>query len=193
MKIKLLTFLSLSLLLASCSQDDTRDNVVPIQKPIERPTTIDGNNASRLGLVSYKLLKESGPIHPQGLNADESLTLEHNGSTYRLIMQTDNNLVLYRETPGNRIVLWHSNTHRTDIIGGSRLVAQTDGNLVIYTYDNTPLWSSNTATNYYVDGPHFKLQLYSKTGAAIPTGYRIKLILGGNNQERHEIVVEDFL
>ena len=191
MKIKLLALLSLSVFLASCSQDDILDNGnMNVQN--EKQITANGNSMSRLGLTTIKFIKESGPIHPQALNSDESLILKNNDDTYRLIMQADNNLVLYRERPGGyRAVLWHSNTHRVDITG-SRLVAQTDGNLVIYN-NNIPLWSSNTAVNYHVEGPHFKLQLYSRTGAAIPSGYRIKLILGGNNEERNEIVVEDFL
>lgn len=182
-----MTFLSLSMLLASCAQDETRDEVMPTEKQ----TVVKGNTTSRIGLTTLKLLKESGPIHPQVLNTEQSLVLEHDNNVYRLIMQNDNNLVLYRERQGYRTVLWHSNTHRTDV-GGSRLVAQTDGNLVIYTNNNIPIWNSNTAVNYYVNNPHFKLQLYSRAGAAIPTGYRIKVILGGNNEERNDIIVEDF-
>jgi hypothetical protein len=64
--------------------------------------------------------------------------------------------------------------------------------MVIYR-DGNALWSSNTAVNYYVANPHVKLQLYSRTGAAIPSGFRIKVILGGNNEERNDIIVEDFL
>ncbi|WP_250254215.1 hypothetical protein [Chryseobacterium sp. Marseille-Q3244] len=192
MKTKLMTFLSLSMLLSSCAQDETRDEVMPTAKQV----AVNENNTSRIGLTSVKFIKESGPFHPQALNTEESLTLEHNGSVYRLIMQMDNNLVLYRERQGHRTVLWHSNTHRTDV-GGPRLVAQTDGNLVIYSsnsipVNSIPIWSADTTVNYHVDSPHIKIQLYSRTGTFIPSGFRIKVILGGNNEERKDIIVEDF-
>ncbi|ROI00869.1 hypothetical protein EGI05_02120 [Chryseobacterium daecheongense] len=156
----------------------------------EKQSTADGKNTSRfLDLTRYTLLKES-TNHPQTLSAGQSISMEYNGSTYRFIMQADNNLVLYRERPGLTNVLWHSNTYRST--GTPSLIVQNDGNMVIYS-DGNPLWSSNTAVNYYVANPHVKLQLYSRTGAAIPSGFRIKVILGGNNEERNDIIVEDFL
>lgn len=189
MKIKLLTLLSLPLLLASCAQDNVLDDVnANVQN--EKQITADRNSTSRiLDLTRYKLLKES-TNHPQTLNAGQSISMEYGDSTYRFIMQTDNNLVLYRERPGFNTVLWHSNTYRSS--GTPTLIVQNDGNMVIYSNGN-PLWSSNTAVNYHVANPHVKLQLYSRAGAAIPTGYRIKVILGGNNEERNDIIVEDFL
>ncbi len=188
-----MTFLSLSMLLASCAQDETRDEVMPTEKQV----AVNGSNTDRFGsLTSVKFIKESGPMHPQVLNTDESLTLEHNGSVYRLIMQIDNNLVLYRERQGHKTVLWHSNTHRIDVVK-PKLIAQTDGNLVIYAsnsipVNSIPIWHSNTTVNYHVDSPHIKIQLYTRTGAFIPSGYRIKVILGGNNEERKDLIVEDF-
>lgn len=183
-----MTFLSLSMLLTSCAQDETRDEVIPTAKQV----AVNGNNTDRfLDLTSVEFIKESGPSHPQVLTVDQSLTLEHLGSVYRLIMQLDNNLVLYRERQGQRTVLWHSNTHRFDV-GNPKLIAQTDGNLVIYANNTIPIWNSNTAVNYHVDSPHIKIQLYSRTGAFIPSGYRIKVILGGNNEERKDLIVEDF-
>ncbi|MBL1221145.1 hypothetical protein JET18_09860 [Chryseobacterium sp. L7] len=190
MKIKLLALLGLPMLLASCAQDDVLDNTnVNAQNEIH--SGVDKNSTSRgiLDLTRYKLLKES-TNHPQVLEAGQSISMEYGGSTYRFIMQTDNNLVLYRERPGFNMVLWHSNTYRSS--GTPRLIVQNDGNMVIYR-DGNPLWSSNTAVNYHVANPHVKLQLYSRAGAAIPTGYRIKVILGGNNEERNDIIVEDFL
>ncbi len=189
MKTKLLTLLSLPMLLASCAQDNDLE-AVNMNTAIEKSTHADGKNASRgiIDLTRYKLLKES-TNHPQTLSAGQSISMEYGGSTYRFIMQTDNNLVLYRERPGLNTVLWHSNTYRST--GTPSLIVQNDGNMVIYR-DGSPLWSSNTAVNYYVANPHVKLQLYSRAGAAIPTGYRIKVILGGNNEERNDIIVEDF-
>lgn len=71
---------------------------------------------------------------PFTLTADESLT-SPNG-VYRLVMQGDGNLVLYRS---GGVAVWASGTN-----GSNRhAVMQADGNLVVYT-GATPLWSSNT-------------------------------------------------
>jgi len=58
-------------------------------------------------------------------------------AAYRLIMQTDGNLVVYG--PGG--ALWSSRTSGTD----NRVVMQGDGNLVIYTPANSPLWYTGTS------------------------------------------------
>jgi hypothetical protein len=58
--------------------------------------------------------------------------------SYRLILQTDGNLVLY--SASNRAI-WASNT---DGRGVNRLVLQTDGNLVLYTNTGKAVWASNT-------------------------------------------------
>lgn len=60
---------------------------------------------------------------------------------YRLIMQTDGNLVLY--AAGGR-VRWHSWTFGNP---GARAVAQGDGNLVVYAASGRPLWNSGTHGN----------------------------------------------
>ena len=73
-------------------------------------------------------------------------TLGTNGSItsgdgrYRLIMQNDGNLVVYRNSD-NR-ALWGSGTQGTDV---HRAVMQNDGNLVLYHVNNAPAWASNTA------------------------------------------------
>ena len=59
-------------------------------------------------------------------------------SRYRLVSQTDGNLVIYKNT-GNAI--WASNTAGR---GAAKLVMQNDGNLVAYTA-NGAIWASNTA------------------------------------------------
>lgn len=73
----------------------------------------------------------------EGLRRGESL-ISANGR-YRLDLQEDGNLVLYRQTGG--ATLWSSGTAGMTV---SRAVMQDDGNLVIYGY-GTPLWASNTA------------------------------------------------
>lgn len=56
---------------------------------------------------------------------------------YRLVFQTDGNLVIYKVSTGQAI--WNAGS-----MGGNRLSMQGDGNLVVYK-DNTALW--NTQTN----------------------------------------------
>lgn len=64
----------------------------------------------------------------------------HSGNeTYRLIMQSDGNLVLYNVPEGR--ALWASYT----VGAGNWAVMQTDGNLVVYSASNKPLWNSGTA------------------------------------------------
>ena len=173
-----MTFLSLSMLLASCAQDETRDEVMPTEKQV----AVNGSNTDRFGsLTSVKFIKESGPMHPQVLNTDESLTLEHNGSVYRLIMQIDNNLVLYRERQGHKTVLWHSNTHRIDVVK-PKLIAQTDGNLVIYAsnsipVNSIPIWHSNTTVNYMWTRHTLKSSSIQEQELSFLQGTELKLFL----------------
>jgi hypothetical protein len=59
---------------------------------------------------------------------------------FRLVMQNDGNLVVYRNSD-NR-ALWATGTQGSDV---HRAVMQTDGNLVLYHVNNAPAWASNTA------------------------------------------------
>ncbi len=56
----------------------------------------------------------------------------------RLDMQPDGNLVLYDQ---NKKPLWHTSTWGK---GASRLVMQDDGNLVVYSASGAPTWHTNT-------------------------------------------------
>lgn len=186
MKIKLLTFLSLALFLSSCAQDDTLDNV-----NVENRKVQAANEARGISLINLTFIKET-TNHPQRLDPGQSIGFTHYNYTYRLEMQGDSNLVLYQDRPGFTRALWSTNTHRDT--GTPWLIAQNDGNLVIYNNGN-PLWHTNSSVSENVSNPHIKLQLYSKSGAMVPTGIRIKIILGGNNVERKtiaEIDIDDF-
>jgi hypothetical protein len=57
---------------------------------------------------------------------------------YKLIMQTDGNLVLYSPSRA----LWASGTNGTSV---RYLAMQGDGNLVLYGSNSQPIWYSNTA------------------------------------------------
>ena len=68
--------------------------------------------------------------------------LYSNNGYYRLVMQTDGNLVLY--VGSGYHALWSSGTYGQQVTG---VVMQTDGNLVIYNTSRKPIWSSNTWGN----------------------------------------------
>ncbi|WP_437680954.1 hypothetical protein [Sorangium sp. So ce131] len=61
--------------------------------------------------------------------------------TYRLSMQDDGNLVLYRQGP-NPQPLWATGT---DGVAIRHVIMQTDGNLVLYDYAGKSRWASNTS------------------------------------------------
>lgn len=56
---------------------------------------------------------------------------------YRLVAQTDGNIVLYTPTRA----IWASNTYKQLY---DRIVVQGDGNIVAYDGNNHPVWSTNT-------------------------------------------------
>ena len=74
------------------------------------------------------------PADPQ-LRPGEFLTSPDR--TYQLILQTDGNLVLYK----NGLAEWSSGTHGEANV---RLYAQKDGNVVLYS-GSTPIWQTNSA------------------------------------------------
>lgn len=86
----------------------------------------------------------SAAAHKNVLKAGQALKpgkqLRSTNGSYRLIQQTDGNLVLYK----GRTPLWSSVTGRHP---GAYSTMQTDGNLVVYGKNRKPLWSSNTAGN----------------------------------------------
>jgi hypothetical protein len=58
---------------------------------------------------------------------------------YRVIMQSDGNLVLVKN---GKTALWHTTTGKNP---GAWAIMQSDGNLIVYSSANKPLWSSKTA------------------------------------------------
>nr|WP_315028176.1 hypothetical protein [uncultured Chryseobacterium sp.] len=183
MKTKLLTFLSLSMLLASCAQDETRDDVRPAAQQI----VVDGAENASIGTTTVKLIKEV--YHPSVLHAGEAITIEDQGVKYQLVMQYDNNLVLYKIIGNNTDPVWRSNTY--SLSGGStQLIAQNDGNMVIYN-NGIPIWNTNKTVNFFVNDPHMKLQLFSKKDIFGYSGHRIKFVLGGNNQNLNDVFQVD--
>jgi hypothetical protein len=97
------------------------------------------------------------------LLAGQSL-LSPNGR-YRLLYQTDGNLVVYDD--GDRTALWSSLTGGTSV---GQVLMQPDGNLVVYDARMTPVWNSGTAgranarLDMQSDG---NLVVYSPDGVAL--------------------------
>jgi hypothetical protein len=89
------------------------------------------------------------------LSANESLlpdeSLASLNGQYKLIYQTDGNLVLYRTS--DNYPLWSSGTAGRP---AGRCAMQADGNLVIYTPDNVPIWNTGTWEAKY-NGSHLEL------------------------------------
>jgi hypothetical protein len=83
---------------------------------------------------------------------------------YRLILQTDGNLVLY---DNNNRALWASWTDGKKV---SFLAMQPDGNLVLYDNEQMPIWSTHTSgkstSARLIVQPDGNLVLYS--GAMTP-------------------------
>jgi hypothetical protein len=83
-----------------------------------------------------------GPAPCGGMVAGQKLGIGESVSScdgwFNLIMQTDGNVVLYR----NDIAAWATGT---DGLDGQRFTMQSDGNLVLYSGAGKQLWASNTA------------------------------------------------
>ncbi|CAF5067308.1 unnamed protein product, partial [Rotaria sp. Silwood1] len=80
----------------------------------------------------------------EGLAQNDRLTSTNNA--YRLIMQSDGNLVLYcseHTVPENAI--WSSGTcNKSPFVGPYHFAMQSDGNLVIYDTYGRAVWASDT-------------------------------------------------
>jgi hypothetical protein len=89
-----------------------------------------------------------------------------NGS-YRLIMQQDGNLVLYKTVSRSNVAIWSSRTNGQTV---GECDMQTDGNLVIYTPNHKPIWASHTNGH---NGSYLEVQddgnavIYTPDGKAI--------------------------
>lgn len=86
---------------------------------------------------------------------------------YRLVQQSDSNLVLYNE---RNEALWANGMWNR---GVTRTIMETDGNLVSYDASNNSLWASNTFRNpgaYLIMQDDGNLVIYSGTRAIWATG-----------------------
>ncbi len=94
-----------------------------------------------------------------------------NGETYSscdgrfsLAMQTDGNLVLYRNGAG---AIWASNTAGSD---GYAAIMQGDGNFVLYGHHSNPLWASGTNGH---DGATLAVQTDGNLVVYAPGGHAV--------------------
>ena len=78
-------------------------------------------------------------IMPQGNQLGIGAALQSSSKRFRLNMQSDGNLVLYKEP--EHLPIWHTNTVGR---GGFRANLQHDGNFVVYTERSVPIWNSRT-------------------------------------------------
>jgi hypothetical protein len=113
--------------------------------------------------IWYTGTSATGLVNGASLSGATSQYIQSPNRQYRLVMQGDGNLVVYRGSEAQ----WATWTN-----GGSdrRLVMQSDGNLVIYDATNRALWNTQTGGNA---GAVLNLQddgnvvLYSPGGRAI--------------------------
>ncbi|WP_158842873.1 S8 family serine peptidase [Saccharothrix deserti] len=79
-----------------------------------------------------------GDILAKGERLNAGQTKMSQDGRYRLVMQSDGNLVLYT---GAAQPLWHTHTYNT---GATYAILQTDGNLVVYTAAGVAKWHTFT-------------------------------------------------
>jgi hypothetical protein len=102
--------------------------------------------APTAGFMMLKLSSASGGriflgVLPSRCEMQAGHTLWSLSRQYVLNMQSDGDLVLYRDAAGQRTELWSARTSGA----GNFAVMQGDGNLVVYSAAKWPLWNSSTA------------------------------------------------
>jgi hypothetical protein len=83
-------------------------------------------------------LNTNDRLFPQNRNLGTDTITSNNGA-FRVVMQNDGNLVLYRNRDG--VPLWASGTHGQAI---DFCIMQSDGNLVLYGFSRNAVWASGT-------------------------------------------------
>jgi hypothetical protein len=144
----------------SLQADDT--NGARAMFGVEAPSAIDRGDAS--GVAAARLVVHGDRLEPgSSLLPGESLTSTL--GRYRLLYQSDGNLVLYDGVSGT--ARWTSNTAGTS---AGRAHMQSDGNFVVYDAQENNRWTTSTGgnTNAHIviqnDG---NLVVYSADGRAL--------------------------
>ncbi len=119
--------------------------------------------SSFTGKISYSTYAHFYAGHT--LHTNQTLGSGSANPAYKLILQGDGNLVVYKRSGKAK---WQSRTARTG--SGNRLVLQGDGNLVLYKHRHA-LWNSHTAHtgshNRLVMQGDGNLVLYTSSGKAV--------------------------
>ena len=127
----------------------------------DRPTRCknQGPGINMWGEFDVKDASCSGSALHQGYLMGPGAWINSPSSRFRLIMQLDGNLVLYRLSDYKAI--WYSNTANS---GAHRAIMQYDGNFVVYAANNVAKWSSQTygrSANYLMVQDDGNLVIYS--------------------------------
>jgi predicted acylesterase/phospholipase RssA len=133
------------------------------------------NASLRNGRVAAHL-RDAGPITHEAFPCGHDLVpgdrmlpgqaIASPDGRFRLIYQTDGNLVLYRDDPGQSVALWATATDGKPL---GVVVMQRDGNLVMYDEDVNALWASGTNGN---DNHDARLRVQSDGNVIIHVGDR---------------------
>lgn len=86
--------------------------------------------------------------------APGKLCFTSGNNLYRMIFQTDGNLVIYSSRSGASRAIWATGTNRK---GATRMTFQTDGNIVIYA-GNRAIWNTGTYNRIRQTQAHFIMQ-----------------------------------
>lgn len=104
------------------------------------------------------------PAFADNMSPGEMLTrggsILSNNRQYTLVLQTDGNLVLYR----NGVALWSTQTQGRNVV---RAVMQGDGNFVLYDNNGNPVWNSGTGQrpgSFLAVQDDGNLVIYTRTG-----------------------------
>jgi hypothetical protein len=111
---------------------------------------------------TFLTIERSGDFLLSGQSLFANRSIVSPDGRFKLLQQTDGNLVLYRS---DGLVLWAINRY-----GGTRAYMQNDGNLVVYDNNWNAVWASNT-NGYW--GSYLRVQndgnlvIYTPGGAAV--------------------------
>ena len=133
--MKLIIFAIICSIAALTCADNVGNSALDDVKDV---SSVSKGNFALNGMKSADWFNDKG-IMPQGNQLGIGASLISSNKRFHLNMQSDGNLVLYKEP--EHLPIWHTNTIN---IGGFRANLQRDGNFVVYTDKSVPIWNSRT-------------------------------------------------
>lgn len=138
---------------------------------------------SQINGISAPDVEKIGAVDPNNLGCElymgqEMYTNQYllsNNGKYKLVLQSDGNLVLYVVQTNQ--VIWRSNTNGKPVV---KAAMQDDGNFVLYNSADRPYWATNTYSwgdSYIVLQDDRNLVLYGQVFEAYYTGTHIVVTL----------------